>query len=87
MTSQIERMTSQIVRYVCYDGSSKQNGGGQASILQRRLGSDIINLAETFIFVGQIVHEIRVVSPKTVAETDLGRNVPGQFHDERDNFS
>ena len=32
MTSQIERMTSQIVRYVCYDGSSKQSGGGQASI-------------------------------------------------------
>ena len=56
MTSHIERMTSQIVRYVCYDGNSKQNGGGQASILQRRLGSDIINLAETFIFVGRIVH-------------------------------
>ena len=47
MTSHIERMTSQIVRYVCYDGNSKHNGGGQASILQRRLGSDIINLAES----------------------------------------
>ena len=55
----LERMTSQLVRYrpyVCYDGSSKQNGRGQASILQRHLGSDIINLAETFIFVGRIVH-------------------------------
>ena len=43
-------------QYVCYDGSSKQNGGGQAAILRRHLGSDIINLAETFIFVGRIVH-------------------------------
>ena len=43
-------------QYVCYDGSSKHNGGGQASILQRHLGSDIINLAETLIFVGRIVH-------------------------------
>ena len=42
--------------YVCYDGSNKQNGRGQASILQRHLGSDMINLAETFIFVGRIVH-------------------------------
>ena len=51
-----ETMTSQIVRHVCYDGSSKQNGVGHASMLQRHLGSDIINLAETFIFVGRIVH-------------------------------
>ena len=26
---------------VCYDGSSKQNGVGEASMLQRHLGSDI----------------------------------------------
>ena len=77
MTSQIERMTSQIVSsYVCYDGSSKQDGGWHASILQRHLGSDIINLTETFIFVGRIVHicgrnvhEIRDVSAK-----NCGRN-------------
>ena len=56
MTSQIERMTSQSEQYVCYDGNSKHNGGEQVSILQRHLGSDIINLAETFIFVGRIVH-------------------------------
>ena len=72
--------------------SSKHNGGGQAaSILQRRLVSDIINLAETFIFVGRIVHicwpnrsyfvaetsmKLGTSRPKTVAETDLGRNVP-----------
>ena len=43
-------------KYVCCDGSSKENGGGQASILQIHLGSDIINLAETFIFLGRIVH-------------------------------
>ena len=54
--SRIERMISQIVRYVCYDGSSKQSGGGQASISQRHLGSDIINLAETSIYVGRNVH-------------------------------
>ena len=29
-------------RYVRYDGSSKQNGGGQASISQRHLGSDVL---------------------------------------------
>ena len=29
-------------RYVWYDGSSKQSGGGQASILQRHLGSDVL---------------------------------------------
>ncbi len=29
-----ERMTSQIVRYDCYYGSSKQRGGGQAYISQ-----------------------------------------------------
>ena len=88
-------MTSQILeieRCVCYDGSSKQNGGGQAaSILQRRRVSDKINLAETFIFVGRIVHicwpnrsyfvaetsmKLGTFRPKTVAETDLGRNVP-----------
>ena len=49
-------MTAQSEQYVCYDGSSTHNGGGQASILQRHIGSDIINLAETFIFVGRIVH-------------------------------
>ena len=27
-------------RYIWYDSSSKQSGGGQASILQRHLGSD-----------------------------------------------
>ena len=56
MTSQMERMTSQIVSYVCYDGSSKHNAVGQASILQRHLGNNMINLVETFIFVGRIVH-------------------------------
>ena len=63
MTSLIKRMTPQIARYVCYDGSTKQNGGGQASILQRRFGSDIINLAETFIFVGRIVHILWPIRP------------------------
>ena len=29
-------------RYVWYDGSSKQSGGGQASISQRLLGSDVL---------------------------------------------
>ena len=29
-------------RYVWYDGSSKQSGGGQASISQRHLGSDVL---------------------------------------------
>ena len=50
-------MTSQIVRYVCYYGSSKQSGGGQAYISQKHLGSDIIIicLADTSIFVGQNV--------------------------------
>ena len=30
-------------RCVWYDGSSKQSGGGQASISQRHLGSDVLN--------------------------------------------
>ena len=42
MTSQMEKMASQIVRCVCYDGSSKQSGGGQAS----NFG------AETFLNIG-----------------------------------
>ena len=29
-------------RYVWYDGSRKQSGGGQASILQRHLGSNVL---------------------------------------------
>ena len=29
-------------RYVWYDGSSKQSGGGQAPISQRHLGSDVL---------------------------------------------
>ena len=29
-------------RYVWYDGSSKQSGGGQASISQRHMGSDVL---------------------------------------------
>ena len=29
-------------RYVWYDGSSKQSGGGQASISQRHLGGDVL---------------------------------------------
>ena len=29
-------------KYVWYDGSSKQSGGGQASLSQRHLGSDIL---------------------------------------------
>ena len=29
-------------RYVWYDGSSKQSDGGQASISQRHLGSDVL---------------------------------------------
>ena len=29
-------------RYVWYDGSSKQSGGGQASISQRHLGSGVL---------------------------------------------
>ena len=29
-------------RYVWYDDSSKQSGGGQASISQRHLGSDVL---------------------------------------------
>ena len=29
-------------RYVWYDGSSEQSGGGQASISQRHLGSDVL---------------------------------------------
>ena len=29
-------------RYVWYDGSGKQSGGGQASISQRHLGSDVL---------------------------------------------
>ena len=29
-------------RYVWYDGSSKQSGGGQASVSQRHLGSDVL---------------------------------------------
>ena len=56
MTSHIENDIADSEQYVCYDGSSKQNGVGHASMLQRHLGSDIINLAETFIFVGRIVH-------------------------------
>ena len=37
------RNTSHIPRlYVWYDGSSKQSGGGQASISQRHLGSDVL---------------------------------------------
>ena len=51
-------MKSQIVRYVCYYGSSKQSGGGQAYLSQKHLGSDIIIiivLAETSIFVGRNV--------------------------------
>ena len=52
-----ETMPSQIENDIASSVSSnKQNGRGQASILQRHLGSDIINLAETFIFVGRIVH-------------------------------
>ena len=75
----LERMTSQLVRYrpyVCYDGSSKQNGRGQASILQRHLGSDTLIwpkrsylLAESFTFCGRNVHEIRDDSAK-----NCGRN-------------
>ena len=29
-------------RYIRYDGNSKQSGGGQASILQRYLGRDVL---------------------------------------------
>ena len=70
-------MTPQIVRYVCYDGSSKHSGGGQAYISQRHLGSDIINLAETSIFVGRNVHILWPKRPHFVAETSTfcGRNV------------
>ena len=69
-------MTSHIVRYVCYDGIRKQSGGGQASNLQTHLGSGKINLAETSIFVGRNVHILWPFRPKSVAETDHGRNVP-----------
>ena len=31
-------------RYVWYDDSSKQSGGGQASISQRNLGSDVLTM-------------------------------------------
>ena len=61
-------MTSQIVRYVCYYGSSKQSGGGQAYISEKHLGCDIIIiilLAETSIFVGRNVPDFMETRPFT----------------------
>ena len=40
-----------LLRWQC-----KQSGGGQTSISQKHIGSDIINLAATSIFVGRNIH-------------------------------
>ena len=54
-----ERMTSQIVRYVCYYGTSKlAEWRSLRTGIQKHLGSHINNnfLAERSIFVGRKVH-------------------------------
>ena len=78
--SRIERMTPQIARYVCYDGSNKPASRVAEDKHQFRrditAAIQLINLAETSIFVGRNVHilsmKLGTFRPKNLPETNLG---------------
>ena len=49
-------------RYVWYDGSSKQSGGGQASISQGHLGSDVLTRICSEKKVNKYLEMVRTVN-------------------------
>ena len=50
--------------YVWYDGSSKQSGGGQASISQRHLGSDVLTRISLLSSIEVSLHKIEAALVK-----------------------
>ena len=67
-------------RYVWYDGSSKQSGGGQASISQRHLGSDVLTRICRRKQRNELINDVYSLINNTryvLAETSIffGRNV------------